>query len=76
MTTTPEVAREIIDEIGSALRESGCPDMRFALVVWCDCNNQPLFVGGNDHDVPRVLKMMKLAADTVMKVQLETRGSA
>jgi hypothetical protein len=66
----------LIEKVGDALNSGNCESMRFCLVVWCDCSDRPMYIGGNDDDTPRVLKMMKLAADGVISVEFETRGTA
>jgi hypothetical protein len=71
-----ELIGGMIENIGDALNSGECQDMRFCLIVWCGCADRPSYVGGNDGDTPRVLKMMKLASDGVMSVNFETRGSA
>jgi hypothetical protein len=66
----------LIERIGDVLNRGNCESMRFCLVVWCDCADRPMYIGGNEDDTPRLLKMMKAASDGVMAVEFETKGTA
>jgi hypothetical protein len=76
MTDEREIVAELIGDIGDALNSGACRRMRFCLMVWCDCSDRPMYIGGNEGDTPRLLKMMKLASDGVMSVDFEPQGVA
>jgi hypothetical protein len=74
--TEKALMMDLIPNISDALNSGECESMRFCLVVWCDCSDRPMYIGGNEDDTPRLLKMMKAASDGVMAVGFETRGTA
>src|SRR5262249_37817464 len=72
-----EIVAELIGDIGETLNTStDCKSMRFCLIVWCDCSDRPMYIGGNEGDTMRLLKMMKLGADGVMSVEFQPQGTA
>jgi hypothetical protein len=76
MNDTREILSDLINTIGGALNRGHCKEMRFAIVIWCDCIAVPLCVAGNENDTPRTLKMLKLAADDLLSSRLQPEGSA
>ncbi|MBO0718308.1 MAG: hypothetical protein J2P55_13355 [Rhizobiales bacterium] len=48
-----EILREIIQ----------CGSARFALIVWCDCLDEPTHSASNDDDSKRISKMLRTSAD-------------
>jgi hypothetical protein len=67
--THPEIVDTLLRLIDRAINDGQCEDNRFALVIWCDCVEHPLFIGSNlDHrdDLPRVIKMLKMASEKVL----------
>jgi hypothetical protein len=61
----PQMCREISVNIMNRIGEGECKDTRYCLIVWCDCGDKPEFIGGNDINMPRVLKMLAHAGQTV-----------
>jgi hypothetical protein len=50
----------------AAVRDiGGCDSMRFALIVWCDCSDEPTHSASNDTDGKRIAKMLRVSADTL-----------
>jgi hypothetical protein len=41
----------------------GCDSTRFALIVWCDCSDQPTHAVSNDTDSKRTSTMLRVSAD-------------
>lgn len=71
-----ETLRALIPAIDESLKRSECDEMRFALIVWCDACDMPLFIGGNGDNTPRTLQMLKRAADVVLDGHELTEGHA
>jgi hypothetical protein len=78
MTTidTREIMRSLIPFIGETINKGECGGMHFTLIVWCNCCDCPLFIGGNDGDTPRILKMIRSAADTILLGHEMSEGHA
>jgi hypothetical protein len=60
-----EIVSDLILDIGKILNTGTCDNMRFCLVVWCDCADRPMYIGGNDDDNGRILKMLARAGQGV-----------
>lgn len=56
----------------------GCGNMRFALVVWCDCAEEVTYSATNERNCPRAMKMLRETADALANARtiLETAGHA
>lgn len=68
MNSECELISELIGFLGDTLnRHEGtrCNAMRFALIVWCDCCDRPLYIGGNECDKARAAAMTKHASELV-----------
>jgi hypothetical protein len=68
--THPEIIDQLLRMIDKVLNSGQCESNRFALVIWCDCVDYPLFIGSNlDHkdDLPRVIKILRQASEKVLE---------
>jgi hypothetical protein len=54
------------------LSSGPCRGRRFALVVWCDCEDEPQFVTSNDADAARVMNMIRQSINNILNA--ETSG--
>ena len=72
----PKIFREISHDIIKRLLEAGDDDTRYCLIAWGDDTSGPTYVGGNDEDMPRVLKMLAMASSTVEAMEGIESGTA
>ena len=75
--------QKLLTDTAKRLNEGDCDGLRFALVIWCDCIDVPMFAGSNDSDVGTVLSMIARAAENMataspkfIGVDSETAGNA
>ena len=57
----------------------GCSNMCFALVVWCECVDDPVFSGASDKDNRRIARMLRHSAEILDRLdpdRLEVAGHA
>lgn len=73
---TTEMIAALMETINESLKLADCDSLRFTLVVWCDCDDLPLYFGSNEMDTLRLLKMLKGAADGVLDTHEVTEGHA
>ena len=62
---TTEKFRAVIAGITAQLNPGDGEGLRYCLVVWTDDSGRPIFMGGNDDDSPRMLKMLAMAGELV-----------
>jgi hypothetical protein len=63
--TDERIIEALLKLIDTALNGDQC-DVRFALVIWCDCRDAPFFVGSNQgNDVPDLANILKQASERV-----------
>lgn len=72
----PKVFREISKGILKCLNETCDDDTRYLLIAWSDDAHGPTYVGGNDENMPRVLKMLAMASHTVETMEGIESGTA
>lgn len=70
-----ELMRDLVPFIGDLLQQD-CSETYFSIIVWCDCDENPKFVGGNDGSTPRTLKMLKRAGDVILANMESVEGHA
>lgn len=71
-----ELMRDLVPFISDTLNGDDCDKTYFTIVVWCDCCERPKFIGGNDADTPRTLKMLKVACDGILDAHEFVEGHA
>ena len=71
-----DVIAATITEISRRFADLDCEAMHFCLVVWCECIDRPIYMGGNDDDTQRVLKMLAGAMDGIASVHGIVEGHA
>jgi hypothetical protein len=56
--------------IGETLAQAIAPDTRFALVVWCDDEPDPMFSTSNEYRLEIVREMLKASAGMISEIEL------
>lgn len=54
-----KVVQELMEIISISINAGRCPNMRFALVIWCDCGDGPIYTGGNEECHDRSVNMLR-----------------
>lgn len=72
----PAMFREISNGIVKRFVEADEDDTRYCLIVWSDEDGSPAFIGGNDQNMLRVLKMLAIAGSTVESIEGIKSGTA
>jgi hypothetical protein len=52
-------------KIDRVLNGGGCRAMRFALVIWCDCAEEPIMQISSDPNAAKVIAMMRQATKNI-----------
>jgi hypothetical protein len=71
--------RMLAGKIDRVLNGGNCAGMKFALVIWCECSEEPITQASSDHDIRKVIDMLRKAADNIAEIDpllLETAGHA